>query len=102
MLKVLTVFGTRPEDIKMAPLIAELERHLGRIDNRNCLTGQHKDMVAQLVDLFGIRVDHDLNLMRPNQTLEHITVTVLQEVGRILRDEKFDRLLVQGDTTTSM
>lgn len=101
-LKVLTVFGTRPEAIKMAPLIAELERHPGRIDNRNCLTGQHRDMVAPLVELFGIRVDHDLKLMRPNQTLEHITVTVLQEVGRILRDDKFDLLLVQGDTTTSM
>ena len=101
-LKVLTVFGTRPEAIKMAPLIAELERHPGRIDNRNCLTGQHKDMVAPLIKLFGIRADHDLNLMRPNQTLEHITVTVLQEVGKILRNEKLDLLLVQGDTTTSM
>jgi UDP-N-acetylglucosamine 2-epimerase (non-hydrolysing) len=101
-LKVLTVFGTRPEAIKMAPLIAELERNPGRIANRNCLTGQHKDMVAPLIDLFGIRVDHDLDLMRPNQTLEHITVTVLQEVGRILRSEPFDLLLVQGDTTTSM
>ena len=102
MLKVLTVFGTRPEAIKMAPLIAELERHAGRIDNRNCLTGQHKDMVEPLIALFGIRVDHDLQLMRENQTLEHITVAVLQEVGRILREEKFDLLLVQGDTTTSM
>ena len=101
-MKVLTVFGTRPEAIKMAPLIAELERHPGRIDNRNCLTGQHKDMVAPLVDLFGIRVDHDLNLMRPNQTLEHITVTVLQQVASILRAQPFDLLLVQGDTTTSM
>ena len=101
-LKVLTVFGTRPEAIKMAPLIAELQRHPGRIANRNCLTGQHKDIVAPLIDLFGIRVDHDLDLMRPNQTLEHITVTVLQEVGRILRSEPFDLLLVQGDTTTSM
>ena len=102
MLKVLTVFGTRPEAIKMAPLIAELERHPGRIDNRNCLTGQHKDMVAPLIDLFGIRVDYDLQLMRENQTLEHITVAVLQEVGRILRSEPFDLVLVQGDTTTSM
>ncbi|HET9644530.1 MAG TPA: UDP-N-acetylglucosamine 2-epimerase (non-hydrolyzing), partial [Burkholderiaceae bacterium] len=96
------VFGTRPEAIKMAPLIAELERHPGRIVNRNCLTGQHKDMVASLVDLFGIRVDHDLELMRHNQTLEHITVAVLQQVGRILREEPCDLLLVQGDTTTSM
>ena len=102
MFKVLTVFGTRPEAIKMAPVIAELEKHPERIHNRNCLTGQHKDMVAPLIKLFGIRADHDLNLMRPNQTLEHITVTVLQEVGKILRNEKFDLLLVQGDTTTSM
>jgi UDP-N-acetylglucosamine 2-epimerase (non-hydrolysing) len=102
MLKVLTVFGTRPEAIKMAPLIAELERHPGRIKNQNCLTGQHKDMVAPLIELFGIRVDHDLQLMRENQTLEHITVAVLQEVGRILREQKFDLVLVQGDTTTSM
>jgi UDP-N-acetylglucosamine 2-epimerase (non-hydrolysing) len=102
MLNVLTVFGTRPEAIKMAPLIAELERHPGKIRNRNCLTGQHKDMVAPLIDLFNIRTDYDLNLMRENQTLEHITVNVLQEVGRILREEQFDLLLVQGDTTTSM
>ena len=102
MLKVLTVFGTRPEAIKMAPVIAELEKHPGLIKNKNCLTGQHKDMVAPLIDLFGIRVDYDLNLMRENQTLEHITVSVLQEVGRILREEHFDLLLVQGDTTTSM
>jgi len=102
MLKVLTVFGTRPEAIKMAPVIAELEKHPGLIENKNCLTGQHKDMVAPLIDLFGIRVDYDLHLMRENQTLEHITVSVLQEVGRILREEHFDLLLVQGDTTTSM
>lgn len=102
MLKVLTVFGTRPEAIKMAPLIAELERHPDLIENKNCLTGQHKDMVAPLITLFGIRADYELNLMRENQTLEHITVSVLQEVGRILREEKFDLLLVQGDTTTSM
>jgi len=102
MIKVLTVFGTRPEAIKMAPLIAELERHPTRIVNRNCLTGQHKDMVAPLIELFGIRPDYELDLMRENQTLEHITTTVLTEVGRILREDKFDLLLVQGDTTTSM
>lgn len=102
MLKVLTVFGTRPEAIKMAPVIAELEKHPGLIKNKNCLTGQHKDMVAPLIELFDIRVDYDLNLMRANQTLEHITVNVLQEVSRILREEHFDLLLVQGDTTTSM
>lgn len=101
-IRVLTVFGTRPEAIKMAPLIAELERHPGRIENRNCLTGQHKDMVAPLIELFGIRADYQLDLMRENQTLEHITTAVLTEVGKILREDKFDLLLVQGDTTTSM
>lgn len=102
MLKVLTVFGTRPEAIKMAPLIAELEKHPGLIENRNCLTGQHKDMVAPLIEMFGIRADYHLDLMRENQTLEHITTSVLSEVGRILREDQFDLLLVQGDTTTSM
>ncbi len=101
MLKVLTVFGTRPEAIKMAPLIAELEK-CPEIDNKNCITGQHKDMVASLIDLFDIRVDYDLDLMRENQTLEHITIGVLQQVSQILRSETFDYLLVQGDTTTSM
>ena len=102
MLKVLTVFGTRPEAIKMAPVIAELEKYPELIDNRNCLTGQHKDMVKPLIELFNIRVDYDLNLMRENQTLEHITINVLQEDTQILRRERFDLLLVQGDTTTSM
>jgi len=102
MIKTLTVFGTRPEAIKMAPLIAELERHPASISNRNCFTGQHKDMVEPLLALFDIRVDHDLALMRQNQTLEHITIAVLQEVGRILRESPVDLVLVQGDTTTSM
>jgi len=102
MIKVLTVFGTRPETIKMAPVIAELAKHPTRIHNKNCLTSQHRDMVAPLIDLFGIKVDYNLDLMRENQTLEHITVTVLQEVSKILRAEPFDLLLVQGDTTTSM
>lgn len=102
MLKVLTVFGTRPEAIKMAPLISELEKHPSVIENKNCITGQHKDMVESLIKLFNIRVDYDLNLMRENQTLEHITIGVLQQVSKILREEQFDYLLVQGDTTTSM
>ncbi|HNQ05323.1 MAG TPA: UDP-N-acetylglucosamine 2-epimerase (non-hydrolyzing) [Thiobacillaceae bacterium] len=101
-IRTLTVFGTRPEAIKVAPLIAELERHPDRIENRNCLTGQHKDMVAPLIRLFGIRADYQLDLMRENQTLEHITTSVLREVGAILRQERFDLLLVQGDTSTSM
>jgi len=102
MLRVLSVFGTRPEAIKMAPVIAELARHGERILSRTCFTGQHRDMVQPLVQLFGIRVDRDLNLMRENQTLEYLTVRVLEEVGKILREDEFDYVLVQGDTTTSM
>jgi len=102
MLKVLTVFGTRPEAIKMAPVIAELEKYSGIIENKNCITGQHVDMVESLIKLFNIRVDYDLKLMKENQTLEHITTSVLREVTQILQQEHFDWLLVQGDTTTSM
>jgi UDP-N-acetylglucosamine 2-epimerase (non-hydrolysing) len=96
------VFGTRPEAIKMAPVIAELERHPGRLLSRTCFTGQHRDMVEPLIGLFGLRIDHDLKLMRESQTLEYLTVRVLEEIGRILREEAFDYVLVQGDTTTSM
>lgn len=102
MLKVLTVFGTRPEAIKMAPVIAELERRAGKVDNRTCFTGQHRDMAAPLIRFFDIRVDHDLKLMQENQTLDYLTARVLDEVGKILRGERFDYVLVQGDTTTSM
>ncbi|MEP7207738.1 MAG: UDP-N-acetylglucosamine 2-epimerase (non-hydrolyzing) [Casimicrobiaceae bacterium] len=102
MLKVLTVFGTRPEAIKMAPLIAELGRHAGAIENRNCFTGQHRDMVQPLLELFAIDVHYDLDVMRANQTLSYVTTRVLEEIGAILQKERFDLVLVQGDTTTSM
>lgn len=102
MLKILTVFGTRPEAIKLAPVIAELERHRDKIVNRNCFTGQHRDMVLPLIALFRIRVDYELDLMRADQTIDYITTRVIEEVGSILRQEPFDYVLVQGDTTTSM
>jgi UDP-N-acetylglucosamine 2-epimerase (non-hydrolysing) len=86
----------------MAPLIRELEAHPKQIENRNCLTGQHKDMVAPLLDLFGLRIDYDLGLMKPNQTLRYITIQVLEQVSQILSNDDFDLVLVQGDTTTSM
>jgi UDP-N-acetylglucosamine 2-epimerase (non-hydrolysing) len=102
MLRVLTVFGTRPEAIKMAPVVAELERLDGRIVNRTCFTGQHRDMVLPLIGYFGLRIDYDLKLMQANQTLDYLTTRVIEEVGAILRKEAFDYVLVQGDTTTSM
>src|SRR5688572_3893750 len=102
MLRILTVFGTRPEAIKMAPVIAELERRDGSIVNRTSFTGQHRDMLLPLIRYFGIRVDYDLKLMLASQTLDYLTTRVLEEVGTILRKETFDYVLVQGDTTTSM
>jgi UDP-N-acetylglucosamine 2-epimerase (non-hydrolysing) len=102
MLKILTVFGTRPEAIKIAPVIAELEKHPGKILHKTCFTGQHRDMVQPLIQLFGMRIDYDLDLMRVDQSLEYITTRVLKDVGQILRGEQFDYVLVQGDTTTSM
>jgi len=102
VLKILTVFGTRPEVIKMAPVIQELEKHPDRLVCRTCVTGQHRQMIDPLLKLFGIRIDHDLNIMRQNQSLEHITCAVLNQVGEILRAERPDYVLVQGDTTTSM
>ena len=102
MLKILSVFGTRPEVIKMAPVIAELEKHKDMLCNRNCVTGQHKEMIAPLLELFDIRVDFDLNVMKKNQTLEYITISILEQVSRILEKDTYDYLLVQGDTTTCM
>ena len=102
MIRTLAVFGTRPETIKMAPLIRQLEAHPAQIENRNCFTGQHKDMVVPLLELFDLRIDYDLGLMKPNQTLGYITTQVLEQVGEILANDDFDLVLVQGDTTTSM
>src|SRR3989338_5356998 len=101
-LKILIVFGTRPETIKLAPVIAELKKYAAKFDCKICVTGQHRQMIDPLLKLFKIRADYDLNLMRKNQNLEHITTTVLEEMGKILEKEKPDYLMVQGDTTTAM
>ncbi len=102
MMKVLLVFGTRPEVIKMAPVVKEMEKHADRIDLKVCVTGQHRQMIDSLLQLFGIVPDYDLNIMQENQGLEHITVAVLKEIQKILDSEKIDYLFVQGDTTTAM
>lgn len=101
-LKILIVFGTRPEVIKMAPVIKELNKHKERIDPIVCVTGQHREMIDPLLKLFAIDVDYDLNLMQKNQDLEHITSTVLKEIGIIIDKEQCDYIMVQGDTTTAM
>jgi len=98
--KVMSVFGTRPEAIKMCPLVKKLEDH-PQIDSYVCLTGQHREMLAQVINIFDIRIDYDLNIMRPQQTLTTITSDVLVGMVGILDKEEPDLVLVHGDTTTS-
>lgn len=101
-LNVLLVFGTRPEVIKLAPLITEFRKHPSQINCKVCVTGQHRQMIDPLLKLFKIRVDHDLDIMRPNQNLEHITIAVLEKIGLVFEKERTDWVIVQGDTTTAM
>jgi len=101
-IKVLSVFGTRPEAIKMAPVLAELERHGDVFASQVCVSGQHREMLDQMLELFKIRPDFDLDVMQPEQTLTDLTVAVLDGLGPILAVEKPDWVLVQGDTTTTM
>src|SRR5688572_16609470 len=101
-LKILFVFGTRPEAIKMAPIIHACQRQHDKIEYKVCISGQHKEMLRQVMDFFGIRADYDLALMKPNQTLSGITSGVLSGLEEILEGYHPDVLLVQGDTTTAM
>ena len=100
MIKVFTVFGTRPEAIKMAPLVLELEKTEG-IESKVCVTAQHREMLDQVLDIFGIRPDYDLDIMRQRQTLAGITKRALEGICAILEEEKPDIVLVHGDTTTT-
>jgi UDP-N-acetylglucosamine 2-epimerase (non-hydrolysing) len=100
--KILTVFGTRPEVIKMAPVVRKLKNNKDQFVCRVCITAQHRQMIDSLLTLFDIHGDYDLNIMAPNQTLEHITTTVLTRLGEIIDIERPDWLVVQGDTTTAM
>lgn len=97
--KVLVVFGTRPEAIKLAPVLRELGKRPG-FHTRICVTAQHREMLDQVLDLFQIEPHHDLNLMRDNQSLFDVTSRVLIEMESVLEQEEPDVILVQGDTTT--
>ena len=99
-MKLLFVFGTRPEAIKLAPVFLELS---GRpsFDCKICVTGQHREMLTQVLDLFELRPDWNLELMRPNQDLAYLTGAVLSGVGEVLDAFRPDRVIVQGDTTTT-
>ena len=97
---VLSVFGTRPEAIKMAPLVKELERR-ENIKSVVCVTAQHREMLDQVLETFQIKPDYDLNIMQPGQTLETITTKILENMGAVIADAKPDIILVHGDTTTT-
>ncbi len=98
--KIITIFGTRPEAIKMAPLVKELEKREG-IDSKVCVTAQHREMLDQVLQLFDITPDFDLNIMKTKQTLTGITNKVLEGLEEIFIKEKPDMILVHGDTTTT-
>ncbi len=99
-MRVLTVFGTRPEAIKMAPVVRALANEQ-TIESRVCVTAQHRQMLDQVLQAFAIEPDYDLDLMKAGQDLTYVTTAVLEGLRPILQDFKPDRILVQGDTTTS-
>ncbi len=100
MKKILFVFGTRPEAIKMAPLIRESLRH-SEFETKVCVTGQHREMLDQVLYFFTISTDYDLNIMKPNQTLFDITADGLKAFEKVLRENQPDIIVVQGDTTSA-
>ncbi|HIX75418.1 MAG TPA: UDP-N-acetylglucosamine 2-epimerase (non-hydrolyzing) [Candidatus Parabacteroides intestinipullorum] len=101
MKKIMLVFGTRPEAIKMAPLVKKFQEQSDRIETVVCVTGQHRQMLDQVLDLFEIKPDFDLNIMKAGQDLYDVTSRVLLGMRDVLREVKPDVVLVHGDTTTS-
>ena len=99
-MKVMSVFGTRPEAIKMCPLVLQLEKTPG-IESVVCVTGQHRQMLDQVLEVFGVRPDYDLNIMKARQTLASITSSVVEGIGEVIDASHPDIVLVHGDTTTS-
>ena len=102
MLKVLSVFGTRPEAIKMAPVVKELEKYPDVFKSLVCVTAQHRHMLDQVLNLFNIKPDYDLNIMEPGQGLTDITCKILQGLKPVLEKERPHIVLVHGDTSTTM
>jgi UDP-N-acetylglucosamine 2-epimerase (non-hydrolysing) len=101
VIRLLLVFGTRPEAIKLCPLVREL-RSRGNFQARVCVTAQHRDMLDQVLAAFQVSPDHDLDLMRPGQTLAGVTARVVEGLEAVLREESPDIVVVQGDTTTTL
>ena len=99
--KILFVFGTRPEAIKMAPVIKELQRHRRYFESVITTTGQHREMLDQVFKIFKIKPDFDLNIITTHQTLSQITVKALLGLEEIFRGQRPDLVIIQGDTTTT-
>lgn len=102
MIKNLLIFGTRPEAIKMAPLVKEFQKHANHFDTKVCITAQHREMLDQVLDFFDIVPDYDLNLMRPGQNLYQLTAEIIVALKPILEEFQPDYVYVHGDTTTTM
>uniref|UniRef100_C5D8F3 UDP-N-acetylglucosamine 2-epimerase (non-hydrolyzing) n=1 Tax=Geobacillus sp. (strain WCH70) TaxID=471223 RepID=C5D8F3_GEOSW len=100
-IKVMTIFGTRPEAIKMAPLVLELKKHSELIEPIVTVTAQHRQMLDQVLEIFDIKPDYDLNIMKDRQTLTEITVRALEGLDDVMKKVKPDLVLVHGDTTTT-
>ncbi|MDQ1000311.1 UDP-N-acetylglucosamine 2-epimerase (non-hydrolyzing) [Neobacillus niacini] len=100
-IKVMTVFGTRPEAIKMAPLVKELEKNSETIESIVTVTAQHRQMLDQVLSIFEITPDYDLNIMKDRQTLTDVTIRALEGLNQVLQEAKPDIVLVHGDTTTT-
>jgi UDP-N-acetylglucosamine 2-epimerase (non-hydrolysing) len=102
MLKVAVIFGTRPEAIKMAPVVKELQKKAHLFQPLVIVTAQHRQMLDQVLKVFAIKSDYDLNIMQPNQKLDQLTSRLILKVSEVLKTEKPDVVLVQGDTTTTL
>jgi UDP-N-acetylglucosamine 2-epimerase (non-hydrolysing) len=102
MQKILSIFGTRPEAIKMAPVVKELQRYPERLVSKICVTAQHREMLDQVLGLFKIKPDYDLGIMFSNQKLTELTARLMLALEPVLAAEKPDWVLVQGDTTSVM
>jgi UDP-N-acetylglucosamine 2-epimerase (non-hydrolysing) len=100
--KILLIFGTRPEAIKMAPLVKEFQKHQEVFETRVCVTAQHREMLDQVLDFFEIKPDYDLDLMKPGQNLYGLTATIIESLKPILEEFTPDYVFVHGDTTTTM
>src|SRR3984957_126402 len=102
MKKILLIFGTRPEAIKLCPVIRGLREHPSNFDVKVCVTAQHREMLDQVLEAFQVKPDHDLDLMLPGQTLYQSTSRILAGLEPVLREDEPAMVIVQGDTTTTL